>query len=358
MCDSWKYTYQCQTSPAQTAQVMSCSGGLFNSSAFPTPTNQNNTFIDAAIAGELIREGQAYSQHGQNLFTGTSETCTKGYGGLKNCCKATPGAQSNSLVAQTVIGAASGVVKYLGKKAIDIASPYVYDAMYSLGIWNAELGAEIAEEAGTTAAASVGTNFAANGLSLSAYGFTYQSAGTFEAGSGFGGANTAVMKFDGGGFVEFNPYVLAAQIAIMYLQQMLSCTSEEQLLAMHKGANLSSYIKEECTSKFLGSCLEYTDTYCSFNSVLAKIINMQGKPQLGLNTSDCAGLTTEQISKIDFHKIDFSEFVGSVTNQATNNLPTSTAINQAYTPAMQQKTSGSAQKSTSAILPSYPTTTH
>ena len=126
-CDSWNYTYQCQTSPATTSQQISCtSGGLFNS-IVPTPNNSNNNFATAAIAQEVLREAQVYNNKGNDLFSGVQESCTKGFYGLKNCCGSSPGAKSNSVVSGLLFGAASSVVKYAGEQAIDWASPYVFE---------------------------------------------------------------------------------------------------------------------------------------------------------------------------------------------------------------------------------------
>ena len=347
-CDAWNTTYQCQTQAAQTTQQLSCSSGLFNTATMPTPSNPNNTFSLAAVTQEVLREAQVYSQGGQSLFTGVAENCSKGYLGLENCCKSSPGAKSNAAVSELVLSSGFSVAKYAGENAVDFASPYVFDAMYQSGLWNAELTSEFALADGTQ-----GTSLASSGLSLSAYGFTY-STGTFEAGSGLMDANTELASFGNDGFVEFNPYVFAAEIAITIIEDLMSCSSEEQMLAMHRGANLSAYIDEHCSRKVpvIGTCIQWTDDYCSFNSVLAAIINMQGKAQLGLDTSHCGGLTTEQLSQIDFTRIDFSAFTQSVVNKATNNLPTSAAINQAYTSILQTVPHGSAQSNTSSVLPS------
>ena len=323
-CDSWKYTYQCQTQPAQTAQQMSCTSGLFDSSGMPTPANTNNSFALAAVTQEILRQGQTYNQQGDNLFTGVSETCRKGYGGIKNCCKSNPGAQTNSAVSTLVFSAGAAVVKYVGKAAVNYMSEYVYDASFVLKQYTSALSSQLgftAAESGTTTAATA-TAAAANNFEIGAYGFTYSTGAAASAeGTGLMGANTTIMDFGNNGFIEFNPYVFAAMVALQLLQNLASCTTDEQLLAMHKGASLSTFISETCSKSFLGSCLEHTDSYCSFNSVLAKIINIQGKTQLGLNTADCKGLSVTQIGMIDFKKIDFSEFTQAIMNTANNNLP-------------------------------------
>jgi conjugal transfer mating pair stabilization protein TraN len=346
-CDSWTYTYQCQTSPAQTGTQIACTNGLFDTSQYPTPSNPNNTFALAAVAQEMMREGQLYSDKGTNLFAGVKETCRKGYAGIQNCCGTSPGARNDAQVSQVAFQAAASAVKYYGERAIDWASSYVFDAMYNNGLWlNAMSGAF------ETGADTFGTNMTSSGFTVGAYGFTYNSAG-FVPGSGLMSANECVLGCDAAtgassefGVLEFNPYVFAAVVIMMVIQKLASCEPEEQLLSQHKGASLSVYVDTQCTGKVLGGCAQYTDIYCSFNSVLAKIINTQGKAQLGLDVTDCAGLSIQQVQSLDFTKIDFSEFTQSIMANAQAGMPSSAGMNQNYTPIMQSLTGGSAQTGT------------
>jgi conjugal transfer mating pair stabilization protein TraN len=349
-------TYSCRTKEAVKEKKLSCSTDVFNTASFTTPTNANSTFPKAALASEILRQAGTYNKDGLNIFSGVQETCRKGYAGIKNCCKAKPGATSNSAMMSLTMSAGASVVKYAGAKAVDMASPYVFDAMYAGGEFTAGLALDIAGSSTSVvydfSSEAVGTNFAAGGPSLSAYGFTYQS-GTAAAGSGVFGANTTLATFGEGSSmtsITFNPYVFGAMVAITVIQELASCSKEEQMLALHKGANLTTYVTQWCSQKVLGACVEHTESYCSFNSVLAKIINTQGKPQLGLPVSDCKGLSTEQVSSIDFAKIDFSEFVSQITNQANSNLPT--GIKENYTPEMTNKNAGS-QQGSSPANPAY-----
>lgn len=345
-CDEWTYTYQCQTQAAQKGSQMNCTNGLFNSSQFPTPTNTNKSFISAAIGLEAIGEGQNYTD-GQTIFAGVEESCRKGYGGIQNCCKSTPGAQSNSAIASIAMSAAFSVAKYLGEKAIDLASPYVYDFMYSSGIFAQEGASEIASTAGSLEG---GTNLAAGGLSVGAYGFTVGT-GTMDA--GFLGGNIELMS-GSDGYLAFNPYVFAIVVAIQVIENLSSCSQGEQLLALHKGAGLSTFVDETCSKSILGACIQYVDEYCSFNSVLAEIINIQGKEQLGLPIAGCGGLTPQQLEQIDFTKINFSQFTAEIEQQVQKYMPTNSMINSNYGPAMQSKSNGSSQSATSPVLPTFP----
>ena len=338
-CSTWQYTYQCLVEPEQTEPRVVCSGGLFNPEDFAAPTNRNSNFAKAAILQEIMREAQVYTQNG--IFSGVSESCTKGYFGIKNCCTPSPGGKSNSAMMNMAFGAAANVVKYAGGQAISVASEYMYDMLYDNGFVTQGMMSDLLTND------RFGTNFASNPLSASAWGFTL----------GFGAPPTGAADFimAGGGqwdaaYISYNPYSLAAQVAIMYIQSLASCDQSEQLLALHRGQSLSVFVGEQCVKKVLGSCIEWRNNYCSFNSVLAKIINTDGKKQLGQNLSNCSGISTDDLARIDFTRVDFSEFTSAVVNQATRNLPAN--INGNYTPLMQNASSGSSQGN-NPVLPSY-----
>jgi conjugal transfer mating pair stabilization protein TraN len=346
LCSAWNYTYQCKTADAVTQQQMSCNNGLFKTDQFATPAAPASSFPKAAVAQEMMREAQIYSQQGREIFAGSLEQCRKGYGGIQNCCKSAQGAQSNAQITNAALGVAGDAIKYYGEKAISWASSYVYDAMFNESIWTEGMTAAFSSAGETGATAATTTGF-----STSAFGFTYSASGSLAQGSGLFGADTELVSFDGGGYLAFNPYVFVAMVIIMIITSLASCSQPEQMLILHKGANLSTYKYEKCAKKFLGGCLQYVDIYCSFNSVLARIINDQGKPQLGLNTSDCTGFTTDQIGQLDFTRIDFSEFAATMLNTATSGLPTNIPAN--YSGVMDAAQAGSAQK-TNPATPSYP----
>lgn len=351
-CTAWNFTYKCLTSAAEKSTQLECSSNLFDTSSMTAPANQNNTFVKAALAMEIARQTQVYAEPNQTIFNGVPETCTKGYFGLRNCCTGTPGATSNRGFMQKMAGnAAFSVAKYAGEKLIDTASPYVFDAMYqnveyfSTGLLMSVQTAEsvVLQDMGTGFGQAIGTNFATQGVTLSAYGFTYGT-GTVNMASALPGTMDLSSTFGmsaGEGFVTFNPYVFAAQLVIQYLMSLAQCSEDEMMFQMHKGANLTHFVREECTSSVLGGCVEHTQYHCSFNSVLAKIINIQGKTQMGKDVADCSGLTPEQVSQLDFTLIDFSEFTGKLLDEAQAGLPTDVKGN--YTPVVENTDKGALQ---------------
>lgn len=84
-----------------------------------------------------------------------------------------------------------------------------------------------------------------------------------------------------------------------------------------------------CSEKWpVIGCVQKKETYCCFSSPLARTMHEGGRPQLGISwgtpeNPSCRGFTIEEFQKIDFSKIDFSEWIkyelpnvqqGSITN--------------------------------------------
>ena len=351
-CNSWTNSYSCQTQAAITTPQTQCSSNLTSALAIATPAAKSSNFVQAALALEIANETQTYSTNSNNIFYGVSEACTVGDLGIKNCCRTTPGGQSNGMVFTMVFGATGTIVKYAGEQAIDAASPYVFDTLYAIGNpYSTSMYQSMIESANIVATEGgdiVATQFAAGGMSLGAYGFTYSSValtGAAEASAGLPLGTSGVY---------FNPYAFAAYAAIQIIENLASCTQAEQLLGVHRGANLSQFENQYCSNKLpmINTCVEWTSKYCSFNSVLAKIINIQGKAQLGLDPSSCSGLTQAQLTQLNMSKIDFSQFTAAMTSQAQANLPTSSTMSTNYQPIVNAMKSGSSQNTGSAVLPS------
>jgi conjugal transfer mating pair stabilization protein TraN len=63
----------------------------------------------------------------------------------------------------------------------------------------------------------------------------------------------------------------------------------------------------------LGVCLEKKERHCCFNSKLARIINRQGRVQLGLPLNSCGGFNQAQLQALDFSRMDLSEFIADIS---------------------------------------------
>ena len=75
------------------------------------------------------------------------------------------------------------------------------------------------------------------------------------------------------------------------------------------------YVGTYCAEKApLVGCIVKKSSYCCFQSKFARLIQEQGKRQLGLSFGtaehpQCRGLTVEELSRLDFSKIDLSELL-------------------------------------------------
>lgn len=90
------------------------------------------------------------------------------------------------------------------------------------------------------------------------------------------------------------------------------CTKDEHTLLQKRQKNLCVYVGKATTGT---SPFHVNKHYfCCFGNKLEKVIQVQGRAQLGKNfgsggSPDCRGLTIDEIQAIDFNKIDFTEFI-------------------------------------------------
>lgn len=305
-CTNYQQTYQCQTTPAQTQQVTDCGAKEFcmDGKCFDTVHAPDPDIFKVATAMEAAREAGTYMDpNSLEMFKGSSGSCAKGYFGLKNCCKTSGGggAYSNAAVFGLAMSAGGQAVKY--------GSSYAYDALYVSDApdfmvkgMGALLGVDPVQVSSAVASFSP---------TLSLYGFT-ATTGTLAAG-------VAPLGSAGGITLGFDPTSFAISVGIMVIQELMSCEPQDQVLGIKRGQNLCHFAGSYCSNKMpiLGICLETTESYCCFNSKLARIINEQGRPQTGKSwgsgeSPNCSGFTPDQFQSLEFNKMDLSEFYAEI----------------------------------------------
>ncbi|PYD36594.1 type-F conjugative transfer system mating-pair stabilization protein TraN [Serratia plymuthica] len=98
------------------------------------------------------------------------------------------------------------------------------------------------------------------------------------------------------------------------------CSSDEKALGKAKEKQLTVSLGETCARKVLGVCIQKKQVYCTFDSKLARIIQEQGRSgQLGLgfggaDSPDCRGITVDELSRINFDRINFQDFYQDLEN--------------------------------------------
>ena len=109
------------------------------------------------------------------------------------------------------------------------------------------------------------------------------------------------------------------------------CTENEKVLRELRLENLCVYAcKEEVRD--LGIHTVSKHHFCCFGNILDKVVQVEARKQLGISfshgsTPNCRGLTLEEIQRIDWQRVDFSEVIQSLkinfvkTNKTLNINP-------------------------------------
>jgi len=253
-------------------------------------------------------------------------------------------------LANQAISVAGSAAWYYAKPLAQQGSQYAYDFMQSASATAKQgiqammgNGAQAAEQTISTTASSDVAAGAGSSSGFGAMGFSYgnsaamaadtlgETAGTTLQGAGSLGGDAYYL---GNGFA-FDPTSLAISVAIMVAMKvyasLTSCTQDEMLLDMNIGANLCIPVGSYCSKSYpLLGCFEWTQGFCCYNSVLSKIINQQGRGQLGEGfgspqNPNCSGFTVAQLSQLNFAAMDFSQFIASINPD----IPSSSALGQA-----------------------------
>ena len=92
------------------------------------------------------------------------------------------------------------------------------------------------------------------------------------------------------------------------------CSEKEKALAELRHDKKCVSVGTYCAEKVLSVCVRKKSIFCCFGTKLARLIHEQGRPQLGLSFGEaknpqCRGLTVEELSRLDFSKIDLSELL-------------------------------------------------
>lgn len=94
-----------------------------------------------------------------------------------------------------------------------------------------------------------------------------------------------------------------------------SCNRDEKLLQEARSKNLCVYVGKTSSGR---SPLHVTKHhFCCFGNMLNKVFQIEGRKQLGIgfgsgSSPDCRGLTLEEILRLDFERMDFSEFITEI----------------------------------------------
>ncbi len=291
-CTYWNFTYKCQETPDTVIEEERCTESICQH-GLCTPINDapNNNLADTVAKLEVARQAAVYGDY-ENLrfFTGEMNTCRNKLGGV-SCCKGKVRGSHTNAAGLPVSYVFAGKV---AREAIHtLGSPYVNDILMS----NDQVAGIMTKLYGSAAGQAYSPNLSYYGLTVS-----------YAAGS---------VQF------SFDPFTFYAMVALEVASDYLSCTPEEQTLQLKRGADTCRYVGSQCTEYFMGQCLIKTESYCCYNSKLARLVQEAAHEQLGLGWSVddsqvCQGLTAYEMSRVDLRKIDPKALEGLVDTSKVN----------------------------------------
>ncbi len=107
------------------------------------------------------------------------------------------------------------------------------------------------------------------------------------------------------------------------------CSEQEKLLGMKRQSGQCHYVGSYKRGNIFNRRKYYR--YCCFNSKLARIIQQQGRAQLGIGwgsarNPSCRGFTPDELTRIDFSRIDFSEFYADAMQKGADGVVPDTGL--------------------------------
>lgn len=149
--------------------------------------------------------------------------------------------------------------------------------------------------------------------------FLFVQAGTSGGPAAVGGALGGQVALAPNVVLALNAISLAFaaySIATLILAIVFACEEEEFSLATAKELRSTRYIGRYCSIDTPFTCLQYTQTYCQFNSPLSRIVMEQVVDQLAdydwgtPRNPICPSLLLTDIDRVDWDAIDLSEWTG------------------------------------------------
>ncbi len=313
-CIVWDKQFTCVESGTGTSKtVTSCEDKMtcINGYCFQSGGAADQDFVEGVVWLEIGRQAGAYQDPDDlQLFKGVASNCRERSWG--SCCKVKEAGETTN---SSQYGMSSFGTSLTGMAARNvtgfIGSPYMFDALFqsdllSDGAFNFIYGTGI-----------IGGNAWSPTFSVWGLQVTFAPAASGGYTMGF----------------AFDPYSFAFAVAMYVIKEVLTCsmTQDEGVLALRRGANLCNYVGSYCSKKVLGWCYERKQSYCCYNSKLAKLINTQGRAQLGktfgsAKAPDCSGFSPGELAGLDFSLMDFTEFIKDIQPKMLDQFGTQAVV--------------------------------
>jgi conjugal transfer mating pair stabilization protein TraN len=310
-CGITTRVYSCRVKPPETRSIdkcynEACVGGICRG----PEDDPDGDFAEAITALELQRQAAGYMDESGRIFRGVPDNCEHRLFGVSNCCKEKiSGAQDTSNAAVFAAPA-----EFAFESVKNYGSAYVWDGLFGTAT-NAY--PEFASMAGGV----MGKAYAQQAADFSSFSFYGMSFSVTTIPGAAGAFPSFATSF------AFDPVSFGIQVGIAVLTQLAQCNQGEQQLALKRGQRLCTYVGTYKKGKIFRRKYE---GFCCYNSRLARIVQEQGRQQLGRQygapqNPDCSGFTPADLELLDFSAMDLSEFVADVQAKA---MDTTAALNR------------------------------
>lgn len=294
-CEQYLDTYSCPLPAETVTSATDCPANVscLGTHCFNTASATDQDFAKTMTLMEAVREAGVYLDVDKlEIFKGEADSCRKRL--LTNCCdNDTSGAGMTN------------------KKLFGTGSNLVYDVLMNAGNQQFLTQGLKALLANT----GLGGSFLSYGVTLAEQGSTLSPA-------------LLILNPGSPTLIALNPWALSISIIMYSVMSLTECNVEEAKLALKEGAGLCHTIGTYCSSciRILGkcvSCIEHLTQKCCFNSKLARLVNEQGRIQVGktwgtAQSPDCSGFSIAEVQRLDFGAMDLSEFYASIQPKLPN----------------------------------------
>jgi len=129
---------------------------------------------------------------------------------------------------------------------------------------------------------------------------------------------------------SFDPTTMSMATTVAMYDELIGnqCDSQDIQTAQMRNSGYCVDVGTYCAEEWpLVGCVQRAISTCCFNSLLARIIHQQGRPQLpsmgGFGTPEapnCRGFTPEEFRSLDFSKIDLSEYAAELRHRTQEQM--------------------------------------
>lgn len=299
ICQSYRETYSCNVAGTSQTRVSNCPTDVHcvGTQCFDARRQPDADFARSMAMVEATREAGVYMDLNYlRVLNGENNRCRDRL--LVDCCE--PDSAGRGMSNQSVLGSGSSLV---------------FDLLMQSGTFLAQAVSSVLAQSAFTG-------------SISAYGFTVYVVTGDAAVPVVSNVVYAGTAAEGsvGVIVGFDIWTLIIAIVIHILISASQCNENEARTAMAEGAALCHSVHRWCSHRNpdplpppgAPRCLTFTTSKCCFNSVISRIVNQQGRAQVGRNwgpdpeNPDCRGFTIAELQSLNFAAMDLSEFYASL----------------------------------------------